>query len=202
MLEPLFKRLSTEDKVQVLRHKVVPVASLPDLTLYAAAGEQAKSQAREHGKRVIANISQEDLRYAIRRKLGRELLAKAVHHLHMRRPEFSAYRRITGLQIFWICISLVWIIAAWAMLDAFYFYAGLSFLCGIFFLSVIALRLLCLMGDNDRRPTPFQELEDDELPEYTILVPVFRETQVLSQLVQSLMRLNYPALCIKRTKRA
>ena len=191
-LEALFSRLSLEDKMLILRHKIVPVACLPDLTLYAAAGEESVRQARENGKRIVAKMTAQDLRLVIRRKLGPEILAKAVHHLKMRRAEYSAFRRITKLQGFWIGVFLVWAATAWALFDPFYFYAGLSFLCGIFFLSVIALRLLCLLSYNKHNPPPHLPLQDIDLPVYSVLVPVFRETQVLSQLVQSLSRLNYP----------
>ncbi len=192
LIEQLFDRLSTEDKVQTLRHKIVPVASLPHITLYSAAGAQATQQAREKGKRVIARINPQDLRLVTRRRLGAELLLKATHHLRVRRPEYSALTRITGLQSFWIGMVLVWTAAAWAMLDPFYFYAGISLFCGVFFLAVVALRLLCLLQEKEKfSPSP-PNLNDEDLPDYTVLVPVFRETQMLSQLVQSLARLNYP----------
>lgn len=151
MIEQLFDRLSTEDKVQTLRHKIVPVASLPHITLYGAAGTQATQRAREKGKRVIARINPQDLRLITRRRLGTELLRKATHHLCLRRPEYSALTRITGLQSFWIGMILVWAAAAWVLLDPFYFFAGLSFFCGVFFLAVIALRLLCLLQEKDRK---------------------------------------------------
>jgi cellulose synthase/poly-beta-1,6-N-acetylglucosamine synthase-like glycosyltransferase len=62
------------------------------------------------------------------------------------------------------------------------------------FLAVCGIRLLGLMpaGPLNRPPS----LSDDELPVYTVLVPLFRETTVLDQLVAALSRLDYPALCI------
>jgi glycosyltransferase XagB len=36
------------------------------------------------------------------------------------------------------------------------------------------------------------DLNDEELPVYSVLVPVFRETRVLDQLVAALSQLNYP----------
>lgn len=191
LLEQLFERLSPEDKIQVLRHKIVPAASLPHVTLYAAAGEQRLLDARDAGKRVIGQINPQDLRLAIRRKLGPELLHKATHHLRIRQPASSAFRRITNLQGFWFAAMVLLLVVAWATLDGFYFNATLSFLCGGFFLAVIGLRLLCLLTETVKKsPQPIQN--DDELPIYTVLVPVFREIRVLDQLVQSLTRLNYP----------
>ena len=36
-------------------------------------------------------------------------------------------------------------------------------------------------------------LNDADLPVYSVLVPVFRETSVLTQLLRALSHLNYPA---------
>ena len=192
LVEQFFNRLSPEDKAMVLRHKVLPVASLPHFTLYGAAGFAAADRAAQSGQRVIASIDPHDLRLTIRRKLGPELLHKATHYLRLRRPKYSAFTRVTGSQFLWYFIFLAWIFAAWKLLNPFYFYAALSFLCGIFFLAVVALRLLCLLQDTAKRPPVFPTLDDDDLPDYTVLVPVFRERKVLGQLVASLARLNYP----------
>lgn len=192
LIEQFFNRLSPEDKVMVLRHKLLPVVSLPHITLYGAAGAHAADSAAQLGQRVIASINPQDLRLAIRRKLGAELLGKATHHLRLWRPEYSAFTRITALQSFWIIVVFAATFAAWILLNPFYFYAGASFVCGVFFLAVVALRLLCLLDDNRKRHSAYSKLADDDLPDYTLLVPVFRETQVLGQLVRSLSRLNYP----------
>ena len=45
LVEQFFNRLSPEDKAMVLRHKVLPVASLPHITLYGAAGDHAAGYA-------------------------------------------------------------------------------------------------------------------------------------------------------------
>ena len=192
LIEQLFSRLSPEDKEMVLRYKVLPVASLPHVTLYGAAGAFAASHAAQHGQRVIASVGPQDLRLAIRRKLVAELLRKATHHLRLRRPEYSAFARISNLQSMWMLILLSLTIAAWIFLNPIYFYSGVSLVCGGFFLAVVALRLLCLLSDTEKRPPRFSKLADDGLPDYTVLVPVFRETRVLGQLVKSLSRLNYP----------
>jgi cellulose synthase/poly-beta-1,6-N-acetylglucosamine synthase-like glycosyltransferase len=63
----------------------------------------------------------------------------------------------------------------------------------LFFLSVVALRLLCFMPPvrREREPPPPQAAEA-ELPHYSVLVPLFRETAVLNQLMGALTRLRYP----------
>jgi hypothetical protein len=64
---------------------------------------------------------------------------------------------------------------------------------GLFFLSVVALRLLCLMPPVQRAAAPEPgRMSDAALPVYSVLVPLFRETSVLKQLMWALSRLRYP----------
>jgi cellulose synthase/poly-beta-1,6-N-acetylglucosamine synthase-like glycosyltransferase len=64
---------------------------------------------------------------------------------------------------------------------------------GLFFLSVVALRLLCFMPPVPRETAPPPRQADEaELPHYSVLVPLFRETAVLNQLMGALTRLRYP----------
>jgi cellulose synthase/poly-beta-1,6-N-acetylglucosamine synthase-like glycosyltransferase len=67
-----------------------------------------------------------------------------------------------------------------------------SALLGVFFLSIVALRLFCLFPLPPSRYENATSLSDAELPTYSILVPVFRETAVLPQLLRGLSCLNYP----------
>jgi cellulose synthase/poly-beta-1,6-N-acetylglucosamine synthase-like glycosyltransferase len=63
---------------------------------------------------------------------------------------------------------------------------------GLFFLSVVALRLLCLFPVPRAWVNRPVHMRDAELPTYSVLVPMFKETKVLVQLVSGLSRLNYP----------
>jgi cellulose synthase/poly-beta-1,6-N-acetylglucosamine synthase-like glycosyltransferase len=63
---------------------------------------------------------------------------------------------------------------------------------GLFFLSVIALRLSCLFPMPPSKGGKPEYATDAELPAYSVLVPVFRETSVLGQLLHGLSSLNYP----------
>ena len=79
-------------------------------------------------------------------------------------------------------------------------WAGLGMAGGLFFLSVISLRILCLMRPLNTVRRETQAIGDEELPVYSVLVPLFRETAVLRQLLGALTHLDYPALCIIGTK--
>ena len=69
---------------------------------------------------------------------------------------------------------------------------------GAIFAVAVAVRLLAL------RPAPPDRVaqpsgDDADLPVFTILVPLFRETRVRRQITSSLLALDYPALGSKRT---
>jgi cellulose synthase/poly-beta-1,6-N-acetylglucosamine synthase-like glycosyltransferase len=45
-----------------------------------------------------------------------------------------------------------------------------------------------------------QRPPDEELPVYSVLIPLRNEASMVPQLFASMAALDYPALCIKRTK--
>jgi cellulose synthase/poly-beta-1,6-N-acetylglucosamine synthase-like glycosyltransferase len=70
-----------------------------------------------------------------------------------------------------------------------------KFVCDIFlsliFLSWMVLRLVGLLIGHSRLPKR-DRLPDNDLPVYTILVPLYREVSSLNGLIASLRRLDYP----------
>lgn len=182
-----------EDELQLsLRAKLIPVVTLPGVKLFVACGKPALDMARHDGLTVVAYAEAADFIDAARRAHGPYLLDQAARGLAKRTPVFSASRRFTDGQTAWgLGLFAVSAIAA-LLLPGHMAWMALSLLGGLFFLSVIALRILCLL------PPP--KLSDGELPSYSVLVPLFRETAVLSQLLNALTRLDYPALCSKSTK--
>ncbi len=57
---------------------------------------------------------------------------------------------------------------------------------------MVAVRFFALLSKN-RTSSVFPPLPDAALPVYTVLVPLFRETAVLEQLIRGLRKLRYPA---------
>lgn len=55
---------------------------------------------------------------------------------------------------------------------------------------VVAIAGLRKWRDRTRRPVP--QLTDDELPSYTVLVPAYREEEVIGDLVRCLSAMDYP----------
>jgi cellulose synthase/poly-beta-1,6-N-acetylglucosamine synthase-like glycosyltransferase len=62
----------------------------------------------------------------------------------------------------------------------------------LFFAMVVAIRSICLIPLP--RPPGYAPpiLRDEELPAYTVLVPLFKETEILGQLMTALLLIDYP----------
>ena len=186
------RRLPPDELTLSLRSKLVPLVSVPGLKLFAACGPPALDTARHDGLKVIAYAEAAEFIAAARLAHGPELLRAATRGLAERQPDVSASRRFSAAQLA-TTLLLVLVLAVGAMLlPVQASWAAASAIAGLFFLSMIALRILCLMPPvrNGRiRPLP---LSGEELPVYSVLVPLFRETSVLRQLLRALTRLSYP----------
>lgn len=192
------RRLTTDELEVALKHRYLPLAFAPEPEAYVAAGPAGLATARSHGRPVAGYADPGDLVRALEAVYGDEICRRAAWHLAAVQPELSAVRRLTPGQ------AAALVIAAAGIATGFYVYPAAaaiaaSVVFGLVFLAVIGLRLLCLLAP--REPARPPRLADAELPVYTVLVPLFRETAVLDQLVAALVRLDYPVLCIKSTKR-
>jgi glycosyltransferase XagB len=191
-LPQIFSRFSNNDCQMALREKIIPVAVLPHLTLYGAAGDHARLLADARGLRVVAQIKPQDFRATVRSYLGRDLLHVATHGLKNKSPQLSAHRRFSSGQSIWVIAISTILIFAMLFVPTQYLYVVFSLFIGLFFLAVISLRIFSILDLAAPKPVAFCKLYDDELPIYSVLVPVFREVGVLDQLIGALLRLDYP----------
>jgi glycosyltransferase XagB len=191
-LEDILRRMPPQDIRRVLRLGVVPVAFQPNHVHYAICGPKGAGYAMHHGLTVVARIASSDFHHGVRRVWGRKILAKATNGLLRARPQFSARKRVTLAQgaaflVLALCLAL-----SPAYVPASTIWLAASAALGLFFLSVIALRLYCLFSIPVPKTKRLGNPGDADLPTYSVLVPVFRETSVLSQLLHGLSCLNYP----------
>jgi len=187
-------RLPQDEFAAALRTRLVPVISLPGLVLHAACGAAALAEGSARGLKIVGYAEAHDLVAAARGVRGPQLLREAAFGLSQRMPEASASRRLMPAQAaLFTGLAVLVGAGAWLMpLGHVWLFASL--MSGLFFLSVVALRLLCLLPPVPRAPEPRSpELRDEELPHYSVLVPLFRETAVLPQLIRAMSALKYPA---------
>ena len=159
---------------------------------YAICGLKGVRYARRFGLPVVARITSSDFHYGVRRAWGRKILAKATHGLATTRPQFSARKRLTLAQGAAFLVLALGLVLSSVHVSASTLWVAASAALGLFFLSVIALRLCCLLSPPATKGQSVGELHEADLPTYSVLVPVFRETSVLNQLLHGLSCLNYP----------
>ncbi|TGD99102.1 hypothetical protein [Methylobacterium nonmethylotrophicum] len=127
---------------------------------------------------------------------GPRAAARAAEALEVRAPDW-AYR--PGLHP-GQCLVLVLILAACLLLldAASWLQLAALALLNFVVLAVIVFRLAAPLLRPDPPPDPAR-VPDAELPVYTVLVALYRETRVVPRLVRALARLDYPVLCSKLT---
>ncbi|MCS7225404.1 MAG: glycosyltransferase [Gloeomargarita sp. SKYB31] len=121
---------------------------------------------------------------------------QAVYRLAARSPRESAAQVFTPAQI--VCLYTVGVILVWGLLNNPILTMSIVMsLINLFYITAIGFKLLLsLVGAVDRKqyvsPEEIAELKDEELPVYTILVPVYNEPAIVSMLIKGLGRLDYP----------
>ena len=188
----LLRRLPREDLEEALRSKIVRAVSLPGVVFHAACGIPALRLARARGLGIIGYGEPADFLAAARAVHRSLLLREAISGLARRWPKFSARSGMTAPQVLAFMVLLGGFAAAGLLLPGHQALALLAALSGAFFLGVVALRLLCLLPPVNRPRPPLREVLEDDLPVYSVLVPLFREVSVLPQLTRALRDLRYP----------
>lgn len=141
--------------------------------------------------------SERDISWLVEQCFKEKILGEAITGLFYRVPEESAMRVFVPWQVMGGYV----IIAAylyWLTVDPL---GALVFLIGslnvLFLASVVFKFILSLVGARyELRGTVTEEdvraLENKGLPVYTVMVPVFREPEVMKTLVDALRNLDYP----------
>ena len=168
---------------------------------YVYAPERLRPSTVEHvlaelAPHRISLATPQAVRDAVRGHFAKSLATVAVDGLHARHPKRSAKEKLAlwqRLTIGFLPLALAAALAfeAWGTLRA------LSLALTFIFLPAIALRVFAAYtlrfdrcSDDRRAPA---RIEDAELPVYTLLVPLYREANMLWGLTRALSRLDYPA---------
>jgi glycosyltransferase XagB len=138
-----------------------------------------------------------DVDKVIREFYRDELLDASVYTLYYRSPKESGYTVFTRGQFLALGASVLLLLgclyaAPQATLVALNAVVNLVFLIGIafkFFVSLAGARSEQFEPVTDAE---VKALSDAELPHYTVLVPVYREANIVGLLMQNLSQLDYP----------
>jgi hypothetical protein len=144
----------------------------------------------------IALASPKAVREAICRHFAPVIAREAVEGLATRRPAMSAkasaaswHRGVALSAAIALLVALVFapLATIWVVTLA----------LALLFVPVITFRLLAAYGllgaETGGAATTFRRAPDQQLPIYTVLVPLYREAHMLQGLAQALRRLDYPA---------
>ena len=184
--------LGSEDRDLAFRLRLIPMASRSDPIAYAAADRAGLAYAKRHHLRVAAFADRRRVLELLQTRFESVLKHGSARKLPQDAPIYSAARRLTQAQI-WSAGSLLFLALGSVALFGTVATGLIACLCSLFFLLVIGLRLLSLGGPVDAEHLEPLKLDDDELPEFTILVPLFREMSVVGQILESMAAIDYPA---------
>ncbi len=182
----------------------MPLRRLDAVTVLAAVAVAPSPELTAHAERLLAArvewVATET--WAMRRTLLR-VFSHAVAHdaanqLYEREPMLSARRVVTRSQLVVLLVAvavLIGCLALWPRATLLVVIGGssLAFLFAILFkyvLSMVGARYDHVERVGRRQ---IEQLRDEDLPVYTVLVPVFREANIVAQLIGNLGGLDYPA---------
>lgn len=190
-LKRAFERLNSIERDIALRERLVPVAWMQHITLYAdGAGADQPFRNTSH-KKVVSTIDPRTFAAAVRAWWGGDLTRRACNELKQRHPHLSASQRLSAGQQLGLMAVICGFAFLWPLISFAAFLDTGCFVMTALFACMIWLRLLAI----SERAQPYAakpEMNDNHLPIYSVLVPLFRETRVLPQLIGALQKLNYP----------
>jgi len=189
-LKEIFGRLSHEDLIRAGRFRFAPVEKLGKLVYCVATDELAAARATEAGHAVLWRADGGQFLKALEEAAAGRFAEDAAFALARRSPELSAMRRFEMRQLVLLCGLL-----AGGGLLAFQHPHAAGVACTLLlttlFVFMSALRLISLRPPAKCPPPP--RLADADLPVYSVLVPLYRESAVLHQITGALKALDYPA---------
>ncbi len=180
-------RLTPAETRLAMASRVIPIAWSPGRTLYAASTAVADLPDMP----IVAEAAPDLLLQELQRHNDRALKRRAVHGFDFRFPQFSARPHLFPDEVLMVIIVLI------ALMTLTYLWPvpvliGASLTISVMFLGVIGVRVQALLplprDANSRAPS----LSEEELPVYSVLVPLYRETSIVDQLVSALAAIDYP----------
>lgn len=171
-------------------------------TVYVASDPDAARAAiaeREGRHLPVFVTSQRGLRRTMTRDFAATLTDCATFDLMRRMPESSAARRLTPVQVRILAVFSILVLGALPFLASTILTAA-NIALGLVFIALATLRYISIFVGLTSPPSKEETAyvnygtpPDNELPVYTVMVPLFREARVLPILARALREIDYPA---------
>lgn len=146
----------------------------------------------------IAITSKNGLQKSVQKVFSKEFSHAAVFDLAEQDPEMSAQTVFTPTQIIFAW-ALVTLVSLGLVFNPITTLISINLLMTLFYLGNFVFKAVLIWAGGSKQYTREQEvssavplLSDDDLPVYTVLVPMFREPDVLPILANALRELDYP----------
>ena len=187
--EQIAASLTEAQRAHMLTERLVPLTGPKGQKLYADAAPWR--QRHIHFPQIVAQVAAPVFAKTVWQQFSHGVAKIATEALRRKTPQLSAHQRLTREQ----SIALVLVLEMAAVFFTFLplELSGRAF-CEVFslvFASMSWIRVLALAGpSHTARHAP--EMDDLELPSYSVLVPLYKEAKVLPQLIRALSDISYP----------
>jgi cellulose synthase/poly-beta-1,6-N-acetylglucosamine synthase-like glycosyltransferase len=189
---------------KLMTHRLfIPLQQLDEHTLLVMVQDPLDMRVDSHIHKQFPGVeitkvlgTESDITYLLDRVFRQLFSWQAVYRLAARSPRESAAQVFTPTQI--VCLYILTVLFLWGLLNHTAFTLALAMsIVNLFYIAAIGFKmLLSLVGAVDRKhyvePAELASLKDEELPVYTILVPVYNEPEIVSMLIKGLGQLDYP----------
>lgn len=202
--DPVFIRRF--DPPTLIRFLFCPLRQLDEQTVIALAAEtdedaetyitEAVQQVIPGAEVVILVGTEIDITRMVNSVFEKPLIHKAINLIREQNPAQSASTVFTYWQkvVFWglgLLLVLALILDTITTLQVIVVLFSLVYVVGVFYKLVISLASFVNDGHGVTKEH-IAELSDAELPIYSILVPVYKEPEVVPRLLKALARMDYP----------
>ena len=198
------KQLAQRFDPKVLtEHQFIPIMQRGKVVA-VATGQRPSPKLTEVIRETLGDVSVQyaittewDIDYTIRDIFRDDLLDDAVMGLYNLNPQQSQYTVMTRAQFWALVLFLLGVlfslyIAPWQTIIMGNLLANIGFMLGVLFKFVVSLAGAQWEQVQQVSDEEVAALQDDELPMYTILVPAYREANVIPMLMNNLRALDYP----------
>ncbi|MBN9607588.1 MAG: glycosyltransferase, partial [Actinomycetales bacterium] len=188
----------------MLSENWMPLRRDPDGVIVVATAREPDTERRAHIREVLGERSRfeaatsRDLRELLLRVFDKQIADEAANELFRQNPALSA--RITfsrGQKVLMAVLAALLVVglvlAPIPVVVGIITAIALVFLAGTAFKFFVALAGARFDVVERVSAADVAELRDEDLPRYTVLVPVFREENIVAQLVDNLGAIDYPA---------
>ncbi len=146
-------------------------------------------------KKIIA--TKRDIQTLVEKIFKEEMVSESISEMYSRHPEESAARVFTLPQIvFFALLSTLTVFGAlyypYQTLVSFFYIINFLFLASILFKFLLSIVGSYYEKDEFISQAEVCDINEKELPIYSVLVPVYKEPEVIEELINNLKDLDYP----------